>query len=262
LSARGGAVRAHERLRGLRPRGHPGGERRPRELLHRPAPRAAGETQRLRVLHRARAPPRRPLRAPRPRRAHAGHERARLARAHRVQPRSGPALGGQPAGAAPLRLRGGLGARGRGPGAERLRPPPPPGPRPDRQHAPRLREGGTAVGFVRTALMAAALAAAAASTPGTPEKYHRSVEQTFLTYPEWFLVSSPAEYARFIDGHPPSDFPFFAHIGQLWRSYGAVRRAIGERHYPKNPGYHVMIVVIGVSTTVEYTLKAAYETLF
>lgn len=115
---------------------------------------------------------------------------------------------------------------------------------------------------MRTALLAAALAAASASTPGTPEKYHRSVEQTFLTYPEWFLVSSPAEYAHFIDGHPPSDFPFFSHIGQFWRSYAAVTRAIGERHYPNNPGYHVMIVVIGVSTTVEYTLKAAYETLF
>ena len=28
-----------------------------------------------------------------------------------------------------------------------------------------------------------------------------------------------------------------------------------------NPGYHLMVMVIGVSTTVEYALKSAYETL-
>ncbi len=93
----------------------------------------------------------------------------------------------------------------------------------------------------------------------TPLEHHRAPEQTFLTYPEWFLVFSPAEYAAFVQSEPPSRFPFFGQLRQFWRGYSAVRRA--TKPYPTNWGYHVMIVVIGVSTTVEYGLRALYETL-
>jgi len=93
----------------------------------------------------------------------------------------------------------------------------------------------------------------------TPPEYRRNVEQTFLTFPEWFLVHSPAEYAAYVKDHTPSDFPFIAHVRQFWSSYGRVNEAI--RQYPFNFGYHVMIVVIGVSTTVEYGIRSAYETL-
>ncbi|OOG43669.1 hypothetical protein [Rhodanobacter sp. C05] len=94
----------------------------------------------------------------------------------------------------------------------------------------------------------------------TPQEHRRGPEQTFLTYPEWFLVFSPAEYAVFVREHNPSDFPFLGHIGQFWQGYGAVYEATRNR-YPMNWGYHVMIMVIGVSTTVEYGLRAGYETL-
>ena len=94
----------------------------------------------------------------------------------------------------------------------------------------------------------------------TPQEHRRGPEQTFLTYPEWFLVFSPAEYAVFVREHNPSDFPFLGHIGQFWQGYGAVYKATRNR-YPMNWGYHVMIMVIGVSTTVEYGLRAGYETL-
>jgi hypothetical protein len=88
----------------------------------------------------------------------------------------------------------------------------------------------------------------------------RAPDQTFLTFPEWFLVFSPAEYAELLhDGKPPSDFPFFGHIAQFWKAYAQVIRA--TRPYPFNGEYHTMIVVIGASTTVEYGLKGAYETL-
>ena len=103
-------------------------------------------------------------------------------------------------------------------------------------------------------------AMAATSPPSvTPTEHLRGEEQTFLTYPEWFLVHSPAEYAAYVAGHTPTDFPFWGHIGQLWRSYAAVTRA--TREYPLNIGYHVMICVIAVSTTVEYALRSAYETV-
>ena len=60
-----------------------------------------------------------------------------------------------------------------------------------------------------------AKATAAAAPLLTPPEHVRGVEQTFLTYPEWFLVFSPAEYAAFVRHAPPSQFPFLGHIGQF-----------------------------------------------
>jgi len=89
--------------------------------------------------------------------------------------------------------------------------------------------------------------------------YYRGEEQTFLTIPEWYLVFNPVEYADFLDaGNNPSDFPFFASIDEYWRLYDRVR-AITARDYPANDQYLTMLQVIGVSTTVEYMIKAAYE---
>jgi hypothetical protein len=94
----------------------------------------------------------------------------------------------------------------------------------------------------------------------TPVAQRRPTEQTFLTFPEWFLVFSPAEYAAFVRTGPPDEFPFLGHIRQFWQSYGAVARAANDG-YPMNAGYHAMIMVIGTSTTVEYLIKSAYETV-
>jgi len=99
---------------------------------------------------------------------------------------------------------------------------------------------------------------AAAATPVTPAEHVRTPDQTFLTFPEWYLVHSPAEYAAFLATAPqPSRFPLFSHVGQFWQSYAAVTREIEK--YPFNGGYHLMVMVIGVSTTVEYGLKGLYE---
>jgi hypothetical protein len=107
-------------------------------------------------------------------------------------------------------------------------------------------------------LLLTACASSAAEPPATPEEHRRGPEQTFLTFPEWYLVHSPAEYATYLQtGKPPSAFPLFAHIGQFWQSYAAVNREI--RKYPFNGGYHLMVCVIGVSTTAEYGLKGLYE---
>ena len=89
----------------------------------------------------------------------------------------------------------------------------------------------------------------------------RGEEQTFLTFPEWFLVFSPAEYAEFVRTHTPDEFCFWGHIGQLWSSYGQVIHQTRARGEPTNWGYHVMIMVIGVSTTAEYAIRSAYEQL-
>ena len=122
--------------------------------------------------------------------------------------------------------------------------------------------------LVWSALFATAAALATPTMPSSgddgvhvPAADRRTPDQTFLTFPEWFLVFSPAEYADMLGGDQSSDaFPFFGHVAQFWNAYG---RVIGAtRAYPFNGEYHTMIVVIGVSTTVEYGLKGAYETLF
>ena len=107
--------------------------------------------------------------------------------------------------------------------------------------------------------MAAPVAATAASGPLTaPPAHRRPPDQTFLTFPEWFLVHSPAEYAHYLaSGARVSAFPLFAHIGQFWQAYAAVTHEVAR--FPFNGGYHLMIGVIGSSTTVEYALKGTYE---
>lgn len=92
-----------------------------------------------------------------------------------------------------------------------------------------------------------------------PPEHRRDPEQTYLTYPEWFLVHSPAEYAEYVRDHTPTQFPFIGHTCQFWQGYGAVTRA--TRDYPFNFGYHVMVMVIGTSTSLEYVIRAAYETM-
>ena len=94
--------------------------------------------------------------------------------------------------------------------------------------------------------------------PLTPSEDRRTPDQTFLTFPEWFLVHSPAEYARYLSrSEPISAFPLFAHIAQFWQGYAAVNGEVAR--FPFNGGYHLMVMVIGTSTTVEYALKGTYE---
>jgi hypothetical protein len=111
------------------------------------------------------------------------------------------------------------------------------------------------------ALLFACGLASADDNPVAPDQ-RRSVEQTFLTYPEWFLVHSPAEYAAYVARKPAHGFPFIGHTRQLMSSYGSVIGEQKREHYPPNFGYHVMICVIAGSTAVEYVLRSAYENTF
>lgn len=119
----------------------------------------------------------------------------------------------------------------------------------------------TGYGLICLCVLGAIARAGEPSAPRSlvPIEHQRTPDQTFLTFPEWYLVYSPAEYARFVKDRNPSDFPFFGHLGQFWQSYRAVHNATKTAH-PFNFGYHVMIMVIGVSTSIEYALRAAYET--
>lgn len=98
-------------------------------------------------------------------------------------------------------------------------------------------------------------------TPLTPAEYIRPADQTFLTYPEWYLVFSPDEQAQYFKNHTATGFPFMSHTAQIWESYKIVKDQV-KGNFPYNGGYHFMIEVIGTSASIEYAIKAWYETVF
>lgn len=88
----------------------------------------------------------------------------------------------------------------------------------------------------------------------TPEIHTRSHSQTFLTFPEWFLVFSPEEFASQMKEKEAHHFPYFRHLSQFWGSYLSIINRT-KQDEKINFEYHVMIMVIGLSTSVEYFLK-------
>jgi len=88
---------------------------------------------------------------------------------------------------------------------------------------------------------------------------HRPLEDAYFTYPEWFIVWSYEERATYLEkGQPPSGFPYFGAIYQYWRGYCFI---CGITHHRKqsNFGEHLMLVVIGSSFSLEYTVRGLYE---
>ncbi len=92
----------------------------------------------------------------------------------------------------------------------------------------------------------------------TIKDYSRPEDDTFLSYPEWYIVWSYQEKADFQEHHLPSGFPFFRAVRQYWGSYCCIFRLI-RGQYPFNGGEQLMLVVIGSSFSAEYILKGAYE---
>jgi hypothetical protein len=90
------------------------------------------------------------------------------------------------------------------------------------------------------------------------ENYFRTEETTYITFPEWYLVFNPQEYARFLHTEKPSSFPYFASIDKFWSSYCQVY-GISKMHYSFNVDNHVVESVIGSSFTVEFVIKGLYE---
>lgn len=85
----------------------------------------------------------------------------------------------------------------------------------------------------------------------------RGEDQTYLTYPEWFLVFSPEEYANYLKYEKSYQFPFLTHIYQFWKSYFKIYKEV-RKTYKFNTEYHIMIMTIGISTSIEYLVKSLY----
>ena len=89
--------------------------------------------------------------------------------------------------------------------------------------------------------------------------YTRSEASELLTHPEWDLVYSSEAYAKWLEaGRRPSQFPYIGSVGTFWESYSRTYAAAKGR-YDVDPGTHIMLNVIGLSTAIEYGLKGVYE---
>lgn len=96
-----------------------------------------------------------------------------------------------------------------------------------------------------------------AATAGI-EHYSRPEDDTYLSYPEWYIVWSYQERADFQEQHLPSRFPYFGAARQYWNSYCCISQLIRGK-YAFNGGEQLMLAIIGTSFSVEYVLKGSYE---
>lgn len=90
------------------------------------------------------------------------------------------------------------------------------------------------------------------------EKNRRPLEDSYFSYPEWYIVWSYEERAQYLPKNLPSGFPYFASIGQYWRSYCFICGLTQSRHQ-FNFGDHLSSFVLGGSFALEYSIRGAYE---
>lgn len=94
--------------------------------------------------------------------------------------------------------------------------------------------------------------------PAAVDRQARKASNAYLSVPEWFIVYISDDYASAIASTAPSAFAYGAYLADYWRLYGRLAALI-DNAYPSDSEYHTMVQVIGVSTTVEFGLKAVYE---
>lgn len=87
----------------------------------------------------------------------------------------------------------------------------------------------------------------------------RRTGNTFMSIPEWYIVSISDDYTTWLEAWKnPSDFPYWQYLEDYWVMYGKIT-SIMDGTIARDYEYHTMVKVIGVSTTLEFWLKAIYE---
>src|ERR1044072_1621473 len=106
---------------------------------------------------------------------------------------------------------------------------------------------------------ASAPAASAPVLPAITEPGSRGkLDNTYFTFPEWYIVYSFEDFGRFLDRGSESGFAYGSHIAGFWRSFCTINRAVApatESRFETK----LMIYVIGISYSVEYAIKGLYE---
>lgn len=86
----------------------------------------------------------------------------------------------------------------------------------------------------------------------------RGEERTLATFPEWYIVYSAEEYARFVaEGGMPSEFPYFDAIRQYWETLEILKANLGDATIDEES--QTVLTVIGTSFTLEYGAIGIYE---
>ena len=88
--------------------------------------------------------------------------------------------------------------------------------------------------------------------------YRRKLDNTFFTFPEWYIVYSFEDFGRFLDRSSESQFNYLGHILGFWRSFCTINRAMPPATESRSE-VKTMIYVIGVSYSIEYAIKGLYE---
>jgi hypothetical protein len=95
--------------------------------------------------------------------------------------------------------------------------------------------------------------------PAIDEKgYRRKQNNTFFTFPEWYIVYSFEDFGRFLDRSSESHFNYFGHIFGFWRSFCTINQAVPPSD-ESLADVKTMIYVIGISYSTEYAIKGLYE---
>ncbi len=76
---------------------------------------------------------------------------------------------------------------------------------------------------------APAAAAPAQALPAINEQgYRRKLDNTFFTFPEWYIVYSFEDFGRFLNNSSESQFNYLGHILGFWRSFCTINRAMPQ----------------------------------
>ena len=114
-------------------------------------------------------------------------------------------------------------------------------------------------GACRPVTGGATSAAPAVTLPAIDEPgYRRKLNNTFFTFPEWYIVYSFEDFGRFLDRSSESHFNYLGHIFGFWQSFCTINRAVPATA-ESLAEVKTMIYVIGVSYSAEYAIKGLYE---
>ena len=114
-------------------------------------------------------------------------------------------------------------------------------------------------GTCRPSSGVAAASAPAVTLPAIDEPgYRRKLNNTFFTFPEWYIVYSFEDFGRFLDRSSESRFNYLGHISGFWQSFCTINRAVPATGESLSE-VKTMIYVIGISYSAEYAIKGLYE---
>ena len=114
-------------------------------------------------------------------------------------------------------------------------------------------------GTCRPSSSTAASTAPSVALPAINEQgYQRKQNNTFFTFPEWYIVYSFEDFGRFLDRSSESHFNYLGHIFGFWRSFCTINQAVPPTAESLTE-VKTMIYVIGISYSAEYAIKGLYE---